>query len=382
MDATVAQARTAPFDESSGASVANAWSERVATLQELANDSARFLAAFDIRKAQNSINALSDAVGVARAAIVPRKKFSFSKRAAANSESVGTTATAASVAPERTDPPLCTPTVSNANFEEDEYSIEDLTGETVIIESGAFTLQGREAVKTLEAEIAAETASKGAAPAALVASLRRARALAGGRDVRIQRCTDCTFVLLDVLRAVRADSLVRCRVLTSAVAGSLLLHGATDCTFVIAARQFRLHTSTRCDFFIRSRSHPIIEDCSGFRFAPYPLVGNQLDKDLRESDLDPRAASSGLWRAVDDFKWHKAQHSPNWRELAAGERMSIKDTLVPAAAAAREVSIDQALLMEGAAPAADEKTVGANSIMPAAPTVGAPGAASPDDDEL
>ena len=25
------------------------------------------------------------------------------------------------------------------------------------------------------------------------------------------------------------------------------------------------------------------------------------------------------WQQVDDFKWHRAQHSPNWSELAAAD---------------------------------------------------------------
>ena len=341
--------------EEEGTRTTNMWTARIAVFQEMTNDSARFLAAFDIRKAQNSLTALSDSVGVARAAIMPRKKFAFSRKAP---PLAGTTTTTTTMVDDTTMKVAEAATTSKlvpgprTDFEEDEYTIEDLTGKTVIIESGTFAAEGAAAVIRLEAELAAVMITTPTPPTALVASLRRARALAGGRDVRIQRCTDCTFILLDVLRAVRADSLVRCRVVTSAVAGSLLLHGATDCTFLVAARQFRLHTSTRCDFFIRTRSHPIIEDCSVFRFAPYPCVGTQLDADLADSDLGPRAASSSLWKAVDDFKWHRAQHSPNWREMTGEERQGLKVTMLPIQALERGITVDETLLLEGTGGAA------------------------------
>ena len=370
------------MSEDDGLRLTNGWTARINDLQEMTNDSARFLAAFDVRKAQNCIASLLDAVGVAKAAIMPRKKFAFSRK----SPVIVATATAIATATTPVQQPqkhtLNAPTRA-ADFEEDEYTIEDLVGKTVVIESGTFSAEGAATVVRLEAALALAAASGAAAPTPLGAELRRARALAGGRDVRIQRCTDCTFILLDVLRAVRADSLTRCRIITSAVAGSLLLHGATDCVFVVAARQFRLHKSTRCDFFIRTRSHPIIEDCSVFRFAPYPAVGTRLDADLADSDLGPRAASASLWKAVDDFKWHRAQHSPNWREMTDEERIAAKATMLPQEALDRGVTINDSLLLEGAVTTEVTTVTALPAPEPApasAPSTAAPVAVDADDE--
>jgi hypothetical protein len=93
---------------------------------------------------------------------------------------------------------------------------------------------------------------------------------------------------------------------------------------------------TGCDLYLRAGSRPIIEACTGLRFAPLP------DRDL--SALGLRAAleaaglpdcASGLWRAVDDFGWVKAAASPNWGVLPEGERAAAAPP--PDGAAGREL---------------------------------------------
>lgn len=122
----------------------------------------------------------------------------------------------------------------------------------------------------------------------------------------------CVFrVRLDVTRALHVDKLTRCHVVTGPVAGSVLMEACTDCTFVFASRQIRLHTSHRCDFYLHVLSRPIIEHCDALRFACYNVGYTALAAQLAAAELDkPRAAS--MWRCVDDFGWHRTQHSPNW----------------------------------------------------------------------
>jgi hypothetical protein len=91
---------------------------------------------------------------------------------------------------------------------------------------------------------------------------------------------------------------------------------------MLASRQIRLHTSSACDFYLHVHSRPIIEHCSKFRFAPYPLTHPSLTKDLTDAGLktvgDPAVAS--LWQQVDDFNWHRVQASPNWSVLPPSDR--------------------------------------------------------------
>jgi|ERR1711934_623565 len=87
-----------------------------------------------------------------------------------------------------------------------------------------------------------------------------------------------------------------------------------------AVQQLRLHDSTGCDFYLRSRSDPIIEDCTGLRFAPYALEFEGIDTELEAAGL-VEAECSDKWCQVKDFKWLRQQQSPNWCILPEEERV-------------------------------------------------------------
>lgn len=54
------------------------------------------------------------------------------------------------------------------------------------------------------------------------------------------------------------------------VAGAVHITGVTDSIIVVAARQARIHECKNVDIYLHASSHPIIEYCSGMRFAPLP----------------------------------------------------------------------------------------------------------------
>jgi hypothetical protein len=67
-------------------------------------------------------------------------------------------------------------------------------------------------------------------------------------------------------------------ILCGHVDGPVHLTGLQNCVLVTACRQFRMHSSTDTDVYLRCSSRPIIEDCKSIRFAPYPdaLVSTHL----------------------------------------------------------------------------------------------------------
>ena len=81
--------------------------------------------------------------------------------------------------------------------------------------------------------------------------------------------------------------------------------------------QVRIHAARRSDFYLRVRSHPIIEDSSGLRFAPYGPSYEGAAADLAAQGLHP---GSGMWAQVNDFGWLRATPSPHWEVLPEGER--------------------------------------------------------------
>jgi len=96
------------------------------------------------------------------------------------------------------------------------------------------------------------------------------------------------------------------------VAGPVHITALKNTVVVVAARQVRIHECKNVDVYLHCASHPIIEDCSGMRFAPIP------EFHMLKSDTE---APTNQWDQVDDFKWLKAEASPNWSVLPRGERV-------------------------------------------------------------
>ncbi|KAM7261822.1 hypothetical protein ACFE04_020899 [Oxalis oulophora] len=128
----------------------------------------------------------------------------------------------------------------------------------------------------------------------------------------------CEVKLIGCVNALFMNGLRNCKVFVGAVLGSVLIEEAEDCVFVMASHQIRIHSAKRCDFYLRVRSRPIIEDCTDVRFAPFCLEYDGIDEDLKNANLDEE---TGNWGNVDDFKWLRAVQSPNWSVLPDDQRI-------------------------------------------------------------
>ncbi|KAF0693222.1 Aste57867_15816 [Aphanomyces stellatus] len=147
-------------------------------------------------------------------------------------------------------------------------------------------------------------------------------------DLSLARLSHCVVVIPVATSAIRGHDLKHCTIYTGPIAGSLWLDGCVDCTFVVACRQLRVHHTTATTFYLRIKSHPIVEDCDHLAFAPYDLRYDGLETQLAAADL---ARETALWAQVHDFKWLRQTQSPHWHVLPEAERPSRRS--VPAAAA-------------------------------------------------
>jgi hypothetical protein len=86
---------------------------------------------------------------------------------------------------------------------------------------------------------------------------------------------------------------------------------------VLNARQVRMHECVGVTVYLWCGSHPIIEGCSGVRFAPLPDVYQPA------GGQEGREGPENQWDQVDDFNWLKAEASPNWERLSSGEGGSV-----------------------------------------------------------
>jgi hypothetical protein len=71
-----------------------------------------------------------------------------------------------------------------------------------------------------------------------------------------------------------------------------------------------MHGSKNVDVYLHTSSRPIIEDCEMVRFAPLPAT-------FEPSEI---AQASNQWDQIDDFKWLKAEPSPNFSILPESQR--------------------------------------------------------------
>jgi hypothetical protein len=103
------------------------------------------------------------------------------------------------------------------------------------------------------------------------------------------------------------------------VDGPAHVTGVENSVLVLECRQLRMHDCNNVDVYLQCSSRPIIEDCVGVRFAQLPQAYVSTVGDLTvhadASQQSGQASTQNMWDQVDDFKWLKAEHSPNWSIL-------------------------------------------------------------------
>ncbi|CAI5726761.1 unnamed protein product [Peronospora farinosa] len=235
-----------------------------------------YLSPYDTRHTQLILSKLLELIDTTRTTFAPRKKFTFRARAAKSVKVKEQNEPKQDDLSESTDSrgkqKLLSTTQKMMEF--DELVHANKQNEVIIIDSSSFT----------------------------DANDKR-------RDLNFSHLTNCVVFVCVETSAIRGDALKDCVFFTGAIFGSLWLEHCDGCEFIVACRQLRVHSSTATTFHLRISSHPIIEDCQLMQFGPYRLQFDGLKAQLERLGLqmDP-----GLWAKVKDFKWHKAQQSPNW----------------------------------------------------------------------
>eukprot|EP00518_Triparma_eleuthera_P021865 CAMPEP_0197553778 /NCGR_PEP_ID=MMETSP1320-20131121/9850_1 /TAXON_ID=91990 /ORGANISM="Bolidomonas sp., Strain RCC2347" /LENGTH=403 /DNA_ID=CAMNT_0043114583 /DNA_START=157 /DNA_END=1365 /DNA_ORIENTATION=- len=128
-----------------------------------------------------------------------------------------------------------------------------------------------------------------------------------GKDARVKDCEGCTVALLDVYGAVRLQGLRNCTVYLGAVLGPLYVENVENCRVFGRSRQLRIHGTSGTDFYVWTKSGPIIEECKGVRFGEYCL-----EYDGSEEHGAELGGGKNFYADVQDFKWLKKMKSPNF----------------------------------------------------------------------
>lgn len=263
----------------------------VIAIERSVAEASYFLPAYDSRACTAAVDHLKKTVADATGELLPRKKFTFSKKkkeataSKPDSEKKETDDVAAQLARIGIRTTMMTTTSGTSgpkgSKEDEGPGVRNRTGETVVVDASSAV-----------------------------------------GDFELKRLVDCEVYLcnLEPLDAVRACDLRNTRVYVGPVAGSVLLHGADACEFHLCARQVRIHDATNgTSFYVRTASGPIIEHSSDVRFAPYAFGYPGIDEAMEKAGFG--GADPGKWREVEDFGWIKQVASPNWRILAESERV-------------------------------------------------------------
>lgn len=238
----------------------------------------RYHSALLISACPQQIRALSEKLAEARKTLAPKQRFSFKNRRKDPATSIGGAfkVTASSHGPSAKSPPVS--------------GVPEPEADNLVISS-----------RKLEHIILAlpETTASSSFSSLLLSDLKR--------------CVT-TFPLNTTLFSSAAVKNVKSSFLYlgGSINGPLHLTGLTNVVLVVACRQLRMHEATNVDVYILCPSRPIIEDCKNIRFAPLGKEG--LGRTWE-------AVGRNMWDQVDDFKWLKSEHSPNWDVLPEDKRV-------------------------------------------------------------
>ncbi|XVF15202.1 hypothetical protein REPUB_Repub09cG0130100 [Reevesia pubescens] len=241
-------------------------SSSISDLEKLVAENSYFLPSYEVRSCLQTISDLKQNLETLNFELIPKKKFSFKNKATTKKEF--------SKEPE----PVKSDAVSVSYFKiPNSPGFRNKTNETLVkkftgTDIGEFTLSDLDSC-----------------------------------EVRLVGCCNAVFM----------NRLKKCKVYLGPVIGSILIEEVEGCVFVLASHQIRIHLAKSCDFYLRVRSRPIIEDSNGVRFAPYCLYYKGIEMDLEKAGLNEE---TGNWGNVDDFKWLRALQSPNWCVLPENER--------------------------------------------------------------
>ncbi|KAJ0049600.1 hypothetical protein Pint_16659 [Pistacia integerrima] len=244
-------------------------SASISALEKLVAENSYSLPSYEVRSSLKTISDLKQNLENLSAQLIPKKKFAFKNKPTKTQTQIRQNDVISE--PNETKPTSNFPVRESPGFRDKQNQVlfRDFKGSEI----GEFTLAGLDSC-----------------------------------EVRLLGCVNALFV----------NKLKGCKIYAGPVTGSILIEEVEDCVLVLASHQIRIHFAKSCDFYLRVRSRPIIEDCNGIRFGPYCLKYEGIEEDLEAAGL---SEETGNWGNVDDFKWLRAVQSPNWSVLPEDERL-------------------------------------------------------------
>ena len=238
-------------EEVAGFSVENCSAElltrvraRFSELQHFATDAARFLPPYDVKRSQTALEALKRDISAAETKFLPRKKFSFRGNRSTEHAQTDTRETPATQDPHP--------------------SIEDVCERSTAIAPGTVVIEGLIGEKRCLSRADVTSPDSTLLP-----------------QILIRNCQSSVVAISSLLGYVRLQGLSDCEVYLGPCSTAIYLEDLQRCTVHASSHQMRIHDCRDCDLYVKTKSSPIIEDCSNMGFAL-----NRTRYDGYEADLE------------------------------------------------------------------------------------------------
>ena len=252
-------------------------------LQKFLNDSMMFLAQYELRQAQASLQKLQTSLDEKRDEALPKKKFAFRSRTKAT---------------EQVADPVTATQAEEAVLDGQTSAASDMGKVEETVQCGFSNMDDMVLSKTA-GEI-------------------------NKNDVLLSHLTNCKVRLFGSPSTLHIKNVSGCEILCGPVSGSVFVDHSSNSTLVLPCQQLRTHNTTSTQVYLHVTSRAIIEDCQGVSFAPFNWSYPTLDEDYVVSGLD-RARNN--WSQVDDFNWLAAgTQSPNWTLIPEEDRKTTWET--------------------------------------------------------
>jgi hypothetical protein len=230
-------------------------------IKKMFNDASSILPPYNLKQSQIGLNEMWSELEAKRDKIIPRKKFAFKKQQPKDVKIVDVVDTA----------------VKELNIDH----------ETV-------TEQEKPICERLDEDITLS------------------RDEVDGQDLHFSNLTRCHVRAIGSPNNVYLKNLKDCTVDIGPAKTSVFIDQCIRCTFNVCSQQLRIHSTTKCTFFVLATSKPIIEDCGSLRFDRYKLQYDEITADYESASIHPDTC---FYNQVIDFNWLSTDKpSPNWSE--------------------------------------------------------------------
>ena len=120
----------------------------------------------------------------------------------------------------------------------------------------------------------------------------------GGNQFQADQLENCTVIIKDAVDSMTIDRCYDCQFAMSAIHGSIFVRDCQNCKFTVNCGQFRCRNCTNCEFFMHSRTGPVVEASSNITIGCGTFSYSGVLEDLKAAQIDEY---SSLFYDVHDF---------------------------------------------------------------------------------